>query len=162
MKELAKDESIRQQDSTLDLSTPPSPSKSVDVPIENDDELTFNFYRENEISVVDTSEDVKKMDEAKKNLIVAQEVETYLMEIDGRRNLEFDAIEWWRKNRTRYPNVALAARKWLSVTGTSTPSERVFSICGIVDGTKRSSLLGESIETQVFVHNNYEQYSSLK
>ena len=84
------------------------------------------------------------------------------MEIDGRRNLEFDAIEWWRKNRTRYPNVALAARKWLSVTGTSTPSERVFSICGIVDGTKRSSLLGESIETQVFVHNNYEQYSSLK
>ena len=60
VKELAKDESIRQQDSTLDLSTPPSPSKSVDVPIENDDEFTFNFYRENEISVVDTSEDVKK------------------------------------------------------------------------------------------------------
>ena len=60
VKELAKDESIRQQDSTLDLSTPPSPSKSVDVPIDNDDELTFNFYIENEISVVDTSEDVKK------------------------------------------------------------------------------------------------------
>ena len=60
MKELAKDESIRQQDSTLDLSTPPSPSKSVDGSIDNDDEFTFNVYRENELSVVDTSEDVKK------------------------------------------------------------------------------------------------------
>jgi len=34
------------------------------------------------------------MEKVKKNLIVAQEVEAYLLEIDGRKNSRFDAIEW--------------------------------------------------------------------
>ena len=51
-------------------------------------------------------------------------------------------------------NVAVVARKWLSVPATSTPSERVFSICGIVNTAKRSRLSGKSIENQVFIHNN--------
>jgi hAT family C-terminal dimerisation region len=58
------------------------------------------------------------------------------------------------ERRKKLPNVALAARKWLSVTATSTPIERVFSICGIVNTAIRSSLLGKSIEDQVFLHNN--------
>jgi hAT family C-terminal dimerisation region len=40
---------------------------------------------------------------------------------------------WWKERKDRFPKVALAARKWLSVCSTSTPSERVFSICGVVD-----------------------------
>ena len=42
------------------------------------------------------------------------------------------------KNKHVYPNVATLARKWLSVTATSTPSERVFSICGIVDTARQN------------------------
>ena len=66
----------------------------------------------------------------------------------------FDPFDWWRDNLTRFPSVGAVARKWLSVPTTSTPSERVFSICGIVDSAKRSSLSGKSIEDQVFIHNN--------
>jgi hAT family C-terminal dimerisation region len=52
-------------------------------------------------------------------------------------------LQCWRDiGRKKFPNVALAARKWLSVTATSTPSERVFSICGIVNTAIQTSLLG--------------------
>ena len=54
----------------------------------------------------------------------------------------------------RYPNVAVVAHQWLSVPATSIPSERVFSICGIVNTAKRSSSSGKSVENQVFIHNN--------
>ena len=75
------------------------------------------------------------------------------METDGRKSAQFVPLEWWRIYCNRYTNVARAARKWLSVSSTSTPSERVFSICGVVDTAKRSCMLGESIENQVFMHN---------
>ena len=39
-------------------------------------------------------------------------------------------------------------------TATSTPSERVFPICGMVNSAKQSSMSGKSIQSQVFVHNN--------
>ena len=63
-------------------------------------------------------------------------------------------IHWWRENLSKFNNIALAARKWLCVPATSTPSERVFSICGIVNQAKRSRLTGKSIQSQVFIHNN--------
>jgi len=56
-----------------------------------------------------------------------------------------------------FPDVARVARQWLSVPATSTPSERVFSICGLVDTVKRSNLLGESIQKQVFLHKNMDE-----
>ena len=37
---------------------------------------------------------------------------------------------------------------------TSTPGERIFSICGIVDTARRNRLNGKSIENQVFIHSN--------
>jgi hAT family C-terminal dimerisation region len=78
---------------------------------------------------------------------------TERMSIKDRRRLQ--PLQWWRDiGRKKFSNVALAARKWLSVTATSTPSERVFSICGIVNTAKQSSLVGKSIEDQVFLHNN--------
>ena len=49
---------------------------------------------------------------------------------------EIDPLEWWRENKHIYPNVAKCARMWLSAPVTSTPSERVFLICGMVDPQK--------------------------
>jgi hAT family C-terminal dimerisation region len=63
---------------------------------------------------------------------VEHEVTTYVnlterMSVKDRRRLQ--PLKWWRDiGRKKFPNLELAARKWLSVTATSTPSKRVFSI----------------------------------
>ena len=97
------------------------------------------------------------LERAKLNVSLSQEVKAFLLE-DCRDN----PLNWWNQNCSRYPNIARVARKWLAVTATSTPSERVFSICGLVDTAKRSKMLGESIEAQVFVHNNYDECNQLR
>ena len=48
------------------------------------------------------------------------------------------------------------AQNWLAVPETSTPSERVFSICGSVDTDEQSNLLRLSIEKQVFRYTNMD------
>jgi hAT family C-terminal dimerisation region len=65
-------------------------------------------------------------------------------------------LEWWKENRFKYPKVAIGARKWLSVCATTTPSERVFSISGLIDTPKRSNLTGQAIFDQVLIHNNWK------
>jgi len=52
-----------------------------------------------------------------------------------------DLLQWWKENKFRFPKVAIVARKWLCVPGTSTPSERVFSDCGIALSAKRSEAM---------------------
>ena len=88
-----------------------------------------------------------------------QEALSYLMAVEtvatGRIKLsKLDPLDWWQENKTKYPHIAVLARKWLSVPATSTPSKRVFSICGIVNTAKRSKMNGKSIENQVLIHNN--------
>ena len=61
-----------------------------------------------------------------------------------------DPLQWWKENRLRFPKVAIAARKWLCVPGISTPSERVFSDCGIALSAKRSSMRGDALVNQIF------------
>ena len=83
-----------------------------------------------------------------------QEVLSYLICTGSIVKRKFNPLEWWQVHKNKYPNVAVLARKWLSVLGTLTPSERVFSICGLVNTAKRSRLSGKSIQNQVFIHNN--------
>ena len=67
-----------------------------------------------------------------------------------------DPLQWWKENRFRYPKVAIGARKWLCVPGTSTPSERVFSHCGIALSAKRSSMRGDALMNQILLKNNLQ------
>ena len=48
----------------------------------------------------------------------------------------WDPLLWWKDERNKYPKVSLASDKWLSVYSTSTPSERLILICGIVNSAK--------------------------
>ena len=67
---------------------------------------------------------------------------------------ETSSLEWWRENKYRFPHVAVLARKWLCVTATSTPSERVFSDCGLGLTAKRSRLKGYVLQDQVMIRRN--------
>ena len=103
-----------------------------------------------------TVDDIVSEEEKEKHRnLVRHEVNAFLIETEIANDM--DPQMWWKAKRFNFPNVARVARKWLSVPATSTPSERVFSICGLVDSPKRSKLLGESIQKQVFLYNNIDE-----
>ena len=72
---------------------------------------------------------------------------------------DFDALNWWKENRLRFPIVGELARRWLCVPATSTPSERVFSDCGVALNAKRSRLDGDVLESQIIVRQNIGKVS---
>jgi hAT family C-terminal dimerisation region len=85
---------------------------------------------------------------------IQMKLEDYMRHTASSASEIADPIAWWKERKDRFHKMALAARKWLSVCSTSTPSELVFSICGVVDTARRNRLGGESISAQVLVHNN--------
>lgn len=84
---------------------------------------------------------------------VGREVENYLdphMFVSAKT----DPLQWWSENGYRFPKIAMAARKWLCIPGTSTASERVFSHCGIALSAKRSTMRGDALMNQILLKNN--------
>ena len=57
------------------------------------------------------------------------------------------SMDWWKVHRHQFPRIAQLARKLLCVTATSTPSEIVFSDCGLALTAKRSRLKGNECTT---------------
>ena len=65
-----------------------------------------------------------------------------------------DLPQWWKRQTETFQKLSLLARGILSVPATSAPSERVFSIAGLVVQAKRSSLAPENVNEIIFVHNS--------
>lgn len=65
-----------------------------------------------------------------------------------------DLPQWWKQQKSSFPKLSLLAQAILAVPATSAPSERVFSIAGLVVQAKRSSLVPENVNKIIFVHNN--------
>ena len=87
------------------------------------------------------NEDVLAQKRILAQISARREVENYLdhtIIVSPRVNF----LSWWRENMYRFPHITVLARKWLCVTATSTPSERVFSDCGLGLTAKRSRLNG--------------------
>lgn len=80
------------------------------------------------------------------------EITSYLQEevIDG----DDKPLDWWKENRRRFPLMANLAKKYLCVTATSTPSERVFSAAGNIITPLRSLLKPEKVNQLVFLAKN--------
>ena len=41
-------------------------------------------------------------------------------------------LAWWKSNSSRFSRLSNSAKTFLAIPATSTPSERVFSVAGIV------------------------------
>jgi hypothetical protein len=69
----------------------------------------------------------------------------------------FDLLHYWqtKKNLSKYFWVRECAMKWLAVPAMSTPSERVWSICGVIDNPRRGRMDVMKIEATAMIHNNY-------
>ena len=61
-----------------------------------------------------------------------------------------DPFVWWRGNANRYLRLAILARKYLAIPATSTPSERIFSVAGIVVDKRRCALTPKMINALIF------------
>lgn len=80
------------------------------------------------------------------------EITSYLQEevIDG----DDKPLEWWKKNRSRFPLMANMAKKYLCITATSTPSERVFSAAGNIVTPHHNLLRPDRVNQLVFLAKN--------
>ena len=83
------------------------------------------------------------------DITAGEELERYRRE----SKLKADACPflWWRNRCKEYPLLARLARKYLAVSGTSTPSERVISRLGLVLTKKRLSMRGDFFSKVMFL-----------
>ena len=80
------------------------------------------------------------------------EVESYLRESSAA--LELDPLDWWKVNGLRFPRLAILARRYLCVPGTSVPSERVFSAANLTVNRLRTRLTPEHVDMLIFLNKN--------
>ena len=67
-------------------------------------------------------------------------------------------LTWWKE---KHANLSLLARKYLGILATSVPSERLFSVAGLVVNNKRASVQPINVEKLVFLHHNLRTSSHI-
>ena len=81
---------------------------------------------------------------------------------DGAKDAEFsDPLEWWKSNESKYPNIAIAARRYLAILASSVPVERLFSSTGIVISPKRTSINSAAMAALVFINGNWPFFKDI-
>ena len=128
------------QKASRELACSESSDKSLDAPP----------VKKKNISVLDRllGEDI----DTSSSSSVEQEVTRYFQQQPIKR--KDDPFVWWHGNASYFPHLADLARHYLAIPATSTPSERVFSVAGIVVDKRRCALTAEMINALVFLHKN--------
>ena len=85
---------------------------------------------------------------------VQDEVENYFKQEQSPRHSS--PLDWWKVNGRRFPLLARLSRKYLAITATSTPAERVFSVAGLIVSRLRASLSPEHVDMLVFLNKNMD------
>ena len=67
---------------------------------------------------------------------------------------EEEPLPWWKRNKKKYPMLAIMARKYLCVCATSSASERLFSSSGQIITSLRAHLNPNKVDMLVFLSNN--------
>ncbi|KAI2653746.1 E3 SUMO-protein ligase ZBED1 [Labeo rohita] len=74
------------------------------------------------------------------------EVDIYMR--DNPPSLDINPLDWWKANELRFPRLAILARRYLCIPGTSVPSERVFSAAGLTVNRLRSRLSPQHVNVK--------------
>ena len=69
-------------------------------------------------------------------------------------SMEIDPLQWWKKEKGRFPNLAQLAKKFLCICGTSVPSERIFSKAGYINDNLISRLNPKNVDKLIFLSVN--------
>ncbi|KAL3218102.1 hypothetical protein MRX96_006080 [Rhipicephalus microplus] len=71
-----------------------------------------------------------------------------------------DVLKFWKDTQNELPWLSCLAKKMLCIPATSTPSERVFSVAGLVLRSRRANLHPLTIDKLLFIHDNYSHCKS--
>ncbi|XP_061189595.1 E3 SUMO-protein ligase ZBED1-like [Saccostrea echinata] len=64
--------------------------------------------------------------------------------------LNANKLNWWKENQGQFPLLAVLAKKYLCIPGTSVPSERVFSTAGDIVSAQRANLKSKHVDMLIF------------
>ena len=79
---------------------------------------------------------------------ISRYLELQVVEMDS------DPLQWWKHEQKRLPVLAVLAKKYLCICGTSVPSERMFSKSGFIIDAFCSRLLPEKVNMLTFLAKN--------
>ncbi|KAL6473272.1 hypothetical protein MHYP_G00194600 [Metynnis hypsauchen] len=65
-----------------------------------------------------------------------------------------DALVWWKEHEPTFPALSKLAVRYMGITATSVPAERVFSKAGEVLSKKRNRLKGKTVNMILFLNKN--------
>ena len=65
-----------------------------------------------------------------------------------------DPLQWWKHEEKHLPMLAVLAKKYLCICGTSVPSERLFSKSGFIVDAFHSRLMPEKVNMFTFLAKN--------
>lgn len=80
--------------------------------------------------------------------------ELFMYEYEREINRNENPLRWWNENKQKYPLLSKLACKYLCITGTSVPSERMFSATGYLTSDRRSKLTPENANVLLFLNKN--------
>ena len=89
----------------------------------------------------------------------AEAAETELQRYELEDPLSLDTkkpLLWWKEREINYKYLSILAKRFLCITSTSVPSERLFSSAGNLLSEKRSRLSPENVEKLFFLYENNE------
>ena len=85
--------------------------------------------------------------------LVTQEVERY-KEHACSNPIEMvgNPLGWWKQHGHHFPTLSRLARRFLAISATSCPVERLFSVAGQVDAARRASVSPDTMTLLAFLH----------
>ena len=94
-----------------------------------------------------SSEDGDTVSDVKQDII--DEIARYKKE--PKMSKDGNPLEFWKKNKKKFPHLVNLAKKYLCVVATSTTAERIFSTLGLLLTKRRLSLTGDNINKIMFL-----------
>ena len=86
----------------------------------------------------------------------ADELAVYLALPQIEYKTEWDALDWWKENAKKFPNLSVMARQYLGCPASSATVERLFSQVGIAFSDRRKRATAAMIADIIFTKLNVE------
>lgn len=86
----------------------------------------------------------------------AVERECYLLLSMHNKIKVTNVLSYWKDHAKLMPTLTNVAAQIYGIPATSTPSERNFSVAGLIVNQRRTQITPDNLDKVIFMHNNYD------